>query len=132
MDTILATIMQKMAAYFDAPSWALIMLDETTFDPYYAVPVDRDFELVNDIRLKTGEGLAAWVIQNDESLVLRDCRTDPRVETSTLNPAIPQSCTVICVPVHTARRVLGVMQLMNIDPEVYSQNALFLQAIAHD
>jgi GAF domain-containing protein len=51
LDTILATIMQKMAAYFDAPSWALIMLDEDSIDPYHAVPVERTFELVNQLRL---------------------------------------------------------------------------------
>jgi diguanylate cyclase (GGDEF)-like protein len=130
LDTILATIMQKMAAYFDAPSWALIMLDDNSLDPYYAVPVERDFELVNELRLKTGESLATWVLQHDESLVIRDCRADPRVDPSTLHPDIPKGCTVVCVPVHTARRVLGVMQLMNIDPEVYAHNDLFLQTIA--
>jgi diguanylate cyclase (GGDEF)-like protein len=130
LDTILATIMQKMAAYFDAPSWALIMLDESSSDPYYAVPVEREFEQVNDLRLKTGESLAGWVIQRDEPLMLRDCRTDPRLDPATVHAEIPNGRTVVCVPVHTARRVLGVMQLMNVDLELYAQNALFLQAIA--
>lgn len=130
LDTILATIMQKMGAYFDAPSWALIMADETNVEPYFAIPVDREFELVNDIRLKTGQSLATWVLQHDEPLVLRNVRTDPSVDPCTLHADIPEGCTVACVPVHTARKVLGVMQLMNIDPEVYAQNRLFLQTIA--
>jgi diguanylate cyclase (GGDEF)-like protein len=130
LDTILETIMQKMAAYFEPATWALIMLEEGNGEPYYAVPVQPEFELINEVRLKTGESLAGWVIANDEALVVPDCRTDPRIDPSSLHPEISQRCPVVSVPVHTRRRMLGVMQLMNIDPDVYAQNEPFLRAIA--
>jgi diguanylate cyclase (GGDEF)-like protein len=130
LDTILETIMQKMAAYFEPATWALIMLDEPTDDAYYAAPVDREFELLDEVRLKSGETLARWVIEHREPLVVQDLRHEPQVDSETLHPEIPEECTVVCVPVRTGGRVLGVMELMNVDLGVYRQNELFLGAIA--
>jgi diguanylate cyclase (GGDEF)-like protein len=130
LDAILETIMQKMAAYFEPATWALIMLEENNGEPYYAVPVEHEFELVNDIRLASGESLARWVIESGEPLVVADCRLDSRIDRSTVSPELPEASTVVCVPVRTGGRVLGVMQLMNIDPDVYASNQIFLQTIA--
>lgn len=130
LDVILETIMQKMAAYFEPAAWALIMLEENNGEPYYAVPVERDFELVNRIRLDSGKSLAQWVTDTGETLVVEDCRRDPRVDRTTVSSELPEESTVVSIPVRTGGRVLGVMQLMNIDLEVYGTNQLFLQTIA--
>jgi len=129
LDAILETIMVKMAAYFEPATWALIMLDESSGEPYYAAPLERAFESINDLRLTTGESLARWVIEHGEPLVIGDVRTDLRVDRSALDSSIPH-CAVVSLPVRTGGNVLGVMQLMNIDVQVYSQNELFLQTIA--
>ncbi len=41
LDTILQTIMEKMAAYFEPATWSLLMLDEASDELYYAAAVGR-------------------------------------------------------------------------------------------
>ena len=40
------------------------------------------------------------------------------------------SCPVVCVPVRTAGKVLGVIELVNIDMDVYARSELLLQTLA--
>ena len=39
LDSVLQTIMQKMAEYFRPDTWSLLMVDETTDELYFAIAV---------------------------------------------------------------------------------------------
>jgi len=130
LDIILDTIMQKMAAYFEAATWALLMADESSGELRYAAPPTSELELVNQVRLATGQSLADWVFQTGESLVLPDVRLDARVNAATVNAGVPQDCAIVCLPVGTVNSVFGVMQLISVDLQIYEQNEMFLRTIA--
>jgi len=130
LDSILETIMQKMAAYFEPATWALVMLDETSGEPHYAAPVGPEFHRLNDVRLKEGQSLADWVLGTGESIVFSDLRDAPEVDVATVDSRIAKDCAVVCLPVHTVNSIFGVIQLMGIDLRVYEQNELFLRTIA--
>ena len=80
LDTILQTIMEKMAAYFEPATWSLLMLDEATDELYYAAAVGKGCESLNALQLTSGESLARWVINHGEPLVIPDVATDKRVQ----------------------------------------------------
>ena len=130
LDIILETIMQKMAAYFEPATWALIMLDEGSSEPQYAAPVEPDFQRLNEVRLKSKQTLARWVIETGEPLVISDLRLDPRIDEDTVDPLIADDCAVVCLPVRSVHSLFGVIQLLGIDLQVYEQNELFLRTIA--
>lgn len=130
LDIILETLMQKMAAYFEPATWALILLDENTRQPQYVAPVEPDFERLNQVRLKNNQTLAQSVIETGETLVVSDLRTDPRVEHESVDSLISSDSAVVCLPVRSIHSVFGVIQLMGIDLQIYEQNELFLRTIA--
>ena len=51
LDTILQTIMEKMAAYFEPATWSLVMIDESSQEPYYAASVGKGAEVLAALRL---------------------------------------------------------------------------------
>jgi diguanylate cyclase (GGDEF)-like protein len=130
LDIILETLMQKMAAYFEPASWALILLDENSQQPQYVSPVEPDFERLNQVRLKNQLSLAQCVIQTGEPLVIPDLRSDARVDPKTVDEKIGGDSAVVCLPVRSVHSVFGVIQLLGIDLQVYEQNELFLRTIA--
>ncbi len=130
LDIILETLMQKMAAYFEPATWALIMLDEQSGEPQYAAPVEPDFQKLNQIRLKTRQTLAARVIESGEPIVISDLHLDPSIDKDTVDPMIANSSAVVCLPVRTVNGIFGVIQLLGIDFQMYEQNELFLRTIA--
>ncbi len=130
LDTILETIMAKMAAYFESADWSLLMMDESSQELYYAVAVGKGCELVNTLRLDGGsETLARWVIDHGEPLVFTDIRQDVRVQAED-RERVPEGSSVVCMPVRTGGKIVGVIQLMNIVMGNYVRNQLLLQTLA--
>ena len=130
LDTVLQTIMEKMAAYFEPATWSLLMLDETSEEFYYAAAVGQGCESINALVLTTGETLARWVIEQGKPIIISDVNRDPRVQQSSNDDFFPDGCSVVCVPVRTGGKMLGIIQMMNVDMQVYGRNEILLQTLA--
>ena len=125
LDSILQTIMEKMAEYFRPATWSLLMVDEERDDLYFAIAVGERAEALKNVRLNIGEGIAGWVAKQGEARVVPDAKNDPffadRVDQSTGW----ETRNVICVPLRSKLRVLGVIQLVNVDMERFKEGELF-------
>src|ERR1700737_377356 len=77
LDSILQTIMEKMAEYFRPDTWSLLMVDEERDELYFAIAVGDAAEALKSVRLKVGEGIAGWVAKHGESLIVPDVYNDP-------------------------------------------------------
>jgi diguanylate cyclase (GGDEF)-like protein len=85
---------------------------------------------VNALKMKTGEPLALWVIEQGEVLVIADVNKDDRIDPGSKDGFFDAPCSLVCMPVKTSGKVLGMMQLVNNDMEVYARGAMLLQALA--
>jgi len=130
LDTVLQTIMEKMAAYFEPATWSLVMIDETSNEPYFAASVGKGAESLATLRLADGASLAEWVISRGEPLVIENVNADPAIDPSSRVEWFDGSCPVVCMPVRTGGKVLGVIELVNIDMAVYEQSQMLLQSLA--
>ena len=131
LDSILQTIMEKMAEYFRPDNWSLLMVDEEKQELYFAIAVGDAAEALKTVRLKLGEGIAGWVAANGESLLVPDVYTDPRFAKRIDEMTKWHTRSIICIPLKSKHRVLGVIQLINVDMEGFGSNEmLLLQALA--
>ncbi len=130
LDTILQTIMEKVAAYFEPATWSLLMLDETSEEFYYAATVGKGSESINALTLTTGETLARWVIEQGKPLIISDVNRDSCIQQSSNDNFFPGGCSVVCMPIRTGGKMLGIIQLVNVDMQVYDRNELLLQTLA--
>jgi diguanylate cyclase (GGDEF)-like protein len=125
LDSILQTIMEKMAEYFRPDTWSLLMVDEGRDELYFAIAVGDRAEALKSVRLKMGEGIAGWVAKHGESRVVPDVRLDPVFASRVDDATKWQTQSVICVPLRSKLRVLGVIQLVNVDMERFKDAELF-------
>ena len=130
LDTILQTIMEKMAAYFEPATWSFLMIDDASHEPYYAASVGKAAEGLASLRLTDGSALADWVIKRGEALVIENVNADPSIDPDSRADWFEGSCSVVCVPVMTGGKVLGVIGLVNIDMAVYTSSQMLLQTLA--
>src|SRR5436853_12756 len=72
LDSVLQTIMEKMAEYFRPDTWSLLMVDEVTDELYFAIAVGDASESLKSVRLRVGEGIAGWVAKHGEQLIVPD------------------------------------------------------------
>ena len=130
LDSILQTIMEKMAEYFRPDTWSLLMVDEARDELYFAIAVGDKAEALKDVRLKVGEGIAGWVAKNGEARIVPDVRNDPVFASRVDETTHWETRSVICVPLRSKLRVLGVIQLVNVEMSKFTQPELFfLQAL---
>src|SRR2546427_3006456 len=130
LDSILQTIMEKMAEYFRPDTWSLLMVDEERDELYFAIAVGAASETLRNVRLKVGEGIAGWVAKHGERLIVPDVYTDPRFAKRIDEMTKLETRSIICVPLRSKLRVLGVIQLVNVDMEHFGdQEVFFLQSL---
>jgi diguanylate cyclase (GGDEF)-like protein len=131
LDSILQTIMEKMAAYFEPDTWSLLMADEEKEELYFAIAVGDASEALKTVRLKMGEGIAGWVAKHGEPLLVPDVYTDPRFAKRIDEMTKWQTHSIICLPLKSKQRVLGVIQLINVDMKHFGDHEILaLQALA--
>jgi len=130
LDTVLQTILEKIAAYFKPDSWALLLQDEQSHELYYTVAVGPGCDRVNALRLTTGESLPRSVVESGEPLVVSDVNRDPRIDPGTRDEFFAEDCSVLAIPVRGTGKVLGVMELVNSDMNIYVRAQMLLQALA--
>ena len=130
LDSILQTIMEKMAEYFQPDTWSLLMVDEKKSELYFAIAVGTAAEALKDVRLKVGEGIAGHVAKFGEKLIVPDVRADKRFAKRIDDVTQTETRSVICIPLRSKLRVLGVIQLVNVDMKTFGHNEqFFLQAL---
>jgi diguanylate cyclase (GGDEF)-like protein len=130
LDSILQTIMEKMAEYFRPDTWSLLMVDEPKEELYFAIAVGEKSEALKDVRLRMGEGIAGWVAKHGESVISNDVDRDPRFSRRADEATKMETRSLIAVPLRSRLRVLGVIQLVNVDREQFGeQEIFFLQAL---
>ncbi len=125
LDSILQTIMDKMAEYFRPDTWSLLMVDEGKDELYFAIAVGDAADALKTVRLKLGEGIAGWVAKHGEPLLVPDVYTDPRFAKRIDQMTNWQTRSIICVPLTSKHRVLGVIQLINVDMKGFGDNEMF-------
>src|SRR3981081_3025442 len=125
LDSILQTIMEKRAEYFRPDTWSLLMVDDDGNELYFAIAVGTASEALKNLRLKVGEGIAGYVAKHGEPLVVPDVMTDPRFAKRIDEMTKWETRSIICVPLRSKLRVLGVIQLVNVSMENFTDQESF-------
>src|ERR1041385_7210048 len=101
LDSILQTIMEKMAEYFRPDTWSLLIIDEQLNELYFAIAVGNASESLKNVRLKVGEGIAGWVAKHGETLIVPDVMADPRFAKRIDEMTKWETRSIICVPLRS-------------------------------
>src|ERR1700744_291977 len=125
LDSILQTIMDKMAEFFRPDTWSLLMVDEPKDELYFAIAVGDAAEALKTVRLKMGEGIAGWVAGHGEPLIVPDVYNDPRFAKRIDEMTKWKTRSIVCMPLKSRQRVLGVIQLINVGLSEFDENEIF-------
>jgi diguanylate cyclase (GGDEF)-like protein len=112
LDTILRTILEHMERFIDAELWTLLMLDTATQELYYALAAGGEEAALRDLRVKVGEGVAGWVAQHGETLIVPEALDDPRLKEPHV-PKLPKVRSVIALPLRGRKGTHGVIEILN-------------------
>ena len=110
---LLDQILQAALNSIQAEDGSLLLVDEETKELSFVVVHGSVRTKLVGHRIPLGVGLAGWVAQHAESVIVPNAQTDPR-----FSPGVDQAFhfrtrSMICVPIVFTGRVLGVIQALN-------------------
>ena len=113
LDTILRTILEQMERFIEADIWTLLMLDESRQELYYAIASGNEEKALSDLRVKVGEGVAGWVVEHGETLIIPEVEdSDPRMQ-QTVTGQKRNVRSVIAMPLRGRKGIQGVIEILN-------------------
>jgi diguanylate cyclase (GGDEF)-like protein len=132
LDQVLRTIMEKIDEFLHPDTWSLLLVDEAKQELYFEIATGSGAAALKEIRIKMGQGLAGWVAQNGEIVVVPDVSKDTRFFAKVDEKTKMETRSIVAVPVRFRDHVLGVIELINcVGPDGFSDRDLgLLQALA--
>lgn len=104
---------EAAAALLDAERGSLLLRDAETGELCFEVAMGEGGDRLKEVRLACGEGIAGWVAENGEGVIIQDVHNDSRFYTSADGVSGFTTRDMVCVPVCSRDRVIGVLQAMN-------------------
>jgi diguanylate cyclase (GGDEF)-like protein len=113
LDEILNVIMERVSSLLKPEAWSLLLLDELSGDLVFEIAVSPTAANLKGTRLERGVGIAGWVGEKGKSLLIPDVASDPRFSSAIESGSTFIAGSVICAPVKSRERTLGVVELVN-------------------
>ncbi|MGB9736084.1 MAG: GGDEF domain-containing protein [bacterium] len=122
---VLSIIMQKISELLKPANWSLLLLDEEKHELFFEIAVGENSDKLKDMRIAIGEGIAGWVAMTGEPVLLSDVSSDPRFSPRFDKITNFKTRSIVCVPLRSKGRVLGVVELINkLEDKDFDQNDL--------
>jgi len=113
LEPLLLAIMGQMEEFFGPERWSLLMVDEEANELYYALSAGVDDSSFRNSRLKMGQGIAGYVAQTGNPLIIPDVQLDHDWAVFAAQHKELNLQSIACLPIRHGNRTLGVLQLHN-------------------
>jgi diguanylate cyclase (GGDEF)-like protein len=110
---ILQTIMEKVSVLLNPDSWSLLLLDEDRNELWFEIAIGEGAEQLKEARIKVGEGIAGWVAEHGEPVLVTDVSQDHRFVDRFDEMTGVKTRSIVCVPIKGRQGTLGVIELVN-------------------
>ena len=110
---VLQLVMDRIQTLIRAEAAHLLLADEQTGELVYKVVLDEKRETIEGKRLKSGKGVAGWVFQRGEPVLISNSQTETRFYPEIDALAGLPSKSILCVPLKNKDNILGVIQVVN-------------------
>ncbi|HEV1993343.1 MAG TPA: sensor domain-containing diguanylate cyclase [Candidatus Acidoferrum sp.] len=133
LDQVLRTIMQKVEEFLHPDTWSLLLMDEAKQELYFEIATGEASAALKDIRIKLGQGIAGWVAQTGEVVIVPDTSKDSRFFSQVDEKTKMETRSIVAVPVRFRDRALGVIELINcVGPDGFGERDLALLEVLAD
>jgi len=113
LDQVIRSVMKGINRILRVETGSLLLVDEQTDELVFKITLQGDTEKLAPYRLEMGQGIAGWVAQRGEPLLVADVQLDPR-HYGGIDKAVGfTSRSILCVPLFVTGKVIGVIEVIN-------------------
>ncbi len=130
---VLESIMKYANRVTSSVASTLMLLDEETGELVFSVPTGPKSDELIDFRLPPGKGIAGWVAENEQHLLIPDVKKDKRFYGKTDEKSGFETKSILCVPLKAKTKMIGVLEVINKvdDTSFTEEDAMLLNIFAN-
>jgi two-component system NtrC family sensor kinase len=132
MQEILSQVITSTNEIFRAEAGSVALLEAEGQRLVIRAAVGAGADAVRGLSVPLDKGIIGWVISNEEPALVPDVRQDPRFYKAVDETSGFETRSILCVPMQTDGRTIGVIELMNMDPVYLSDNGLKTLSVIAD
>lgn len=131
LDEVLTLIIHAINREINVESGSVLLREWQSDQLYFAKILRGDAQHFSSLRIKVGQGIAGWVAQTGQAVVVDDVSQDTRWYSGIDRVTGFTTRSILCVPLIASGEVIGVIELVNKVDGVFTKNdLLLLEAIA--
>ncbi|NVL92103.1 MAG: sigma 54-interacting transcriptional regulator [Desulfobacterales bacterium] len=113
LDELLELIIEKATRMMEAKASSLLLLDQKTRKLYFKVATGEKREEVRQYEINLGQGIAGFVAERGEPLLIPDVSQDPRWDRRISESTGFQTHSIACVPMKVDGEIIGVIEIID-------------------
>jgi signal transduction histidine kinase len=113
IESVLNNAMRWAEEFINAEASSIYELDEANDELFIRLARGEKKDPVKSIRLKVGEGIAGWVVQSCQPIVVHDVRNEERFNDKYDKITGFKTRSLICVPLTLRGKAIGAIQVLN-------------------
>ena len=113
LDDVLERIMTQTNAILSAEASSILLMDPLDKKLHFRTTTGAKSKELKKFTLDMGEGIAGWVAEHAESVLVKDADTDERFSRQISEMISFPTKSMICVPCKMEDRVIGVIEILN-------------------
>ena len=113
LDQLLELIIEKATKMMRAKASSLLLLDKKTGKLYFKVATGEKGHEVRKYEISLGQGIAGYVAQKGEPLLIPDVTTDPRWYKKISESTGFETKSIACVPMMVNGDIIGVVEIID-------------------
>jgi diguanylate cyclase (GGDEF)-like protein len=110
---VMHLILAKVSTVLKPRNWSVLLEDQTTHELFFKAAVGPGSERLTNLKVGPGEGIAGWVAQHNEALLVPDVHQDARFASRFDEASRFHTMSILAVPLASKGRMLGVIELVN-------------------
>jgi serine phosphatase RsbU (regulator of sigma subunit)/putative methionine-R-sulfoxide reductase with GAF domain len=110
---LLGKITAGIKAYMGSEEASIFIYDTEKEELTFETATGEKEQELKQITLKKGQGVAGWIAEQRQGVIINDCQRDPRYTAMVDQKTLFHTRSLLGVPVQMEGRVLGVLEAVN-------------------
>ncbi len=112
LNTVLRLVMQAIKSTIQVEEATLFLIDERTRELEFSITLDQQTNKM-PFRLMMGQGIAGWVAQHQQAVIVNDTHQDARFYAQIDEQTGFHTRSILCVPLRGREKIIGVLEVLN-------------------
>ncbi|MBN2189673.1 MAG: sigma 54-interacting transcriptional regulator [Candidatus Aureabacteria bacterium] len=110
---VLEKVLQTACSVLDSEASSVILLEQNSNYLVFKTATGEKAEEIKNVRMKTGQGIAGWVINNEKPTISNNVEDDKRWFREISRIINYPTRSIICAPVQVRQKIIGAIEVIN-------------------